>query len=257
MIKKKEKSSVFLKFNGENMSPSSLTISEITKILGILEQITTDSAEAEDKKFTLRLQALKSGSCGVALNGDIEEDFLTKFFRRVAQSFKENNLDGFTIDVKKKLEELNKFLKSKTSWIDVFRNEEDTKPLDTIASVEKLNLTGLKYIEGVTTVYGKVLWLGGKTPSVTIEIDEEKSFSCIISEKLVPFFADNIFKEVILHGVASWEPRTHIIKEFKIERVESRKLKPINEAMKNIKNDFGHYFDNIDNPDKWVREIRS
>lgn len=252
----KNKSSIFLKIDGENLSTTSLTIPEISKVLGLIEGITLDVADNEGFNLSLRLNSLKPGSVGIALEGiDLEPDTLPNIYKKVSEVFRTGFSDASNL-LLKKVDELNKFLKSKSAWIDILENENSKTTITKILVNENLITSNYKNIKGSTTIYGKVIRIGGKTPAVMIEIDKDKNLSFSIKEEYINFFANNLYKNVVLYGIAEWEPNTLSLKDFNLEKAEPLKLKSMKDTVKVIKNNFGKHFDKIENPDQWVKENR-
>lgn len=255
--KKKQRNieQIELKFQGENISPESFSLSEIGKILQTIEQLIVPIAANTSKKdFSLKLKSMQPGSLSLALSSSSEPIF-KKVFLIIFDAIRRNDLTKIPYNSVQKLDELYRIIKTRKAFLSVFSKSGKSKLLGEINLKDEVNFSGYDNLRGATTVYGKVMWVGGKTPSVTIEIDTGHSFTCESPDSFLKFFTDNLYKNVILHGIAIWEPSTYHVKDFLIESVEPHNLRPIDEVLEEMREKFGKYYNDID-PEKYIKEMR-
>jgi hypothetical protein len=112
------------------------------------------------------------------------------------------------------------------------------------------------YIQGETTLYGKVERVGGKTPTVWLRISDSERMICEISESLAIELANYLYQWVSVSGKAKWNVSNYEIESFEITSInKDYQDMPLNEALSHLSQEIGHYYDNID-PVEYVKMIR-
>ncbi|HDD53607.1 MAG TPA: hypothetical protein ENF32_06035 [Thermosulfidibacter takaii] len=112
-------------------------------------------------------------------------------------------------------------------------------------------------IRGKTTVYGRILRVGGKTkPTLMIETLDGRTFFCDVTQEQARELASRLYKMVSLKGLATWDYHTRKIASFKIEDIKPFGDKKFTVALKEISNQIGHYFDDVDDVVDFVTRLR-
>lgn len=129
-----------------------------------------------------------------------------------------------------------------------------TDQLSLSATITKdTELPELNYIIGETTLFGKIINVGGRKPKAKIELFDGSLISCDAPENIVIELGKNLYKEVALKGNAKWDSSTLKVESFSITEIETifdKEKDPIKELK-----EFSHYFNDID-PDQFVSSIR-
>jgi len=116
-----------------------------------------------------------------------------------------------------------------------------------------------KNIQTNTTIFGKVIRVGGSTPHVALELSSGKKIYCSVkSEGIAKELGNRLYEWVGVIGHASINPDDLSIDKFHVERMteytgELNLVETINE----LKNAVGNYFSDIDDVDNFVNSLRS
>lgn len=119
-------------------------------------------------------------------------------------------------------------------------------------------ITHLENLRGPTTVYGRVTRLGGVKPKVDLVLAGGKQMlHCDADEPVVKSLEGQLYEYVSLNGLGQWDPFTLELKQFKVESWQPFANRNPVEAMEALREQFGRYFDDIDDVDAWVSDLRS
>ena len=234
-----------IEFEGKGITPESFTLPEISKIITLIEQIVKPIAKRESKKeLFITLKSLEKGCMALTLSSNLEPTFI-KVCKIIADAFKNNSLVKLPYLAIGRLEELHRIMKLKKADMNLFSLKNGEKLLGSISSKE-FSFDSANSLRGKTTIFGKVMKTGGKNPTAIIELSPGYSFFCEGTVEQIKKLANNLYSTVSLAGEAFYDSESFEIEFFKIEEIIPWNPKPIHEVVKEIKNEFGDYYNNID-----------
>ncbi|MEM7126266.1 MAG: hypothetical protein AAF702_08075 [Chloroflexota bacterium] len=131
----------------------------------------------------------------------------------------------------------------------------DSKRVSTVLTPElKIPVSAIIY--GETELTGTVTRVGGADPKVGFRTIQEQLLFCPTTTQLAKELAQYLYEEITVAGVATLDFETLAITDFEITRfIAQRTLSP-SQGFKELRKNFGHYFDDIADVDAWSHEIR-
>jgi hypothetical protein len=109
---------------------------------------------------------------------------------------------------------------------------------------------------GETELYGEVKRVGGVEPKVELKTLQGETLYCETTEEIAKELGNHLYEQVKVYGAAQWNSETLEIIEFEIHRVVQYQPTSPAQAFREIRRDFGHLFDDIEDPNAWVNKIR-
>lgn len=111
-------------------------------------------------------------------------------------------------------------------------------------------------IIGETTIYGRILRVGGKTPRAMIETLEGELIYCDLDVELAKQLGQKLYKLVSLSGVAKWDAHDLILEDFYIKKMGEYEGRSISSAVDELSTVIGQYFKDIIDVPAYISEIR-
>lgn len=113
-------------------------------------------------------------------------------------------------------------------------------------------------IKGRTTLYGRVLRVGGKTkPTLMLECLDGSTVYCEITQSQARKWASRLYSMVMLKGLAVWDYYSRKILSFKIEELHPFGDKKPTETLKELSEKVGKYFEDIEDVIGFVSGLRN
>ena len=121
-------------------------------------------------------------------------------------------------------------------------------------------IAGTAFISGHTSIYARIERVGGATKQhcgIRIQTQPRKMVVCRVqNEELVRQLGKHIYQEVVLNGMATWLKHNGHLKSMSITSFEEPKKGSICDALERIYQAGGKAWDNIENPDAILMEMR-
>jgi len=114
-------------------------------------------------------------------------------------------------------------------------------------------------LRGTTTLYGKVIRLGGKKPKVDIEpLGYSRMVHAAAEASIVKELeqSESLYTLVALTGEAQWDLETLEISKFHVQSWKAFSPPGPADGMAQLRDRFGKYFDDIDDVTAWLAELR-
>ncbi len=112
-------------------------------------------------------------------------------------------------------------------------------------------------IIGETTIYGKIIRVGGISPKIMIETLQGDTIFCDVSERIAKQLAQKLYCIISLNGTATWSPGDLKLKKFKIKDIGLYEQKSVASAMKELSEKIGKHFNNISDIDDFALKLRN
>ena len=104
-------------------------------------------------------------------------------------------------------------------------------------------------LTGFTTLYGKVLLLRESDSTVGFEPVDGRALYCPASKDIVLCLREQLYQHVVAHGLAVWDALTLEVIRFEIQEFEPFTAGAASESLAALREQFGSYFDQIDDVD--------
>jgi hypothetical protein len=119
-----------------------------------------------------------------------------------------------------------------------------------------IKITDSLYFKGETTVYGKIMRIGGSEPRVRIKTDNGSSISVVTSKKNAKELSPNLYSRVGVKGVGKWKKETNELVEIKAKSFVVISDLPLTERLKGLSDLLSKYWINVENPDDYITSLR-
>ncbi|MCB1189631.1 MAG: hypothetical protein H7A23_17660 [Leptospiraceae bacterium] len=246
-----------VKFHGNHISPEKLSLSELSDVLVNLEKsiLPIISMKNPDiaNEFSLSLSRIEKGSLALSFQSSHFSNLREAFFflKDLVDTDSLYKLPYKSIEPFKKIYS---FIKEKAISMEL---SDSSEVIMNLLYSHELDIPEKFSLSGETTIYGRLLRIGGKSPSVQIQINDKEIITCSASEKIVKMLekANRLYEYVGVTGEAKWNPDDYSIQSLDIERIENYEQADPSNIMAELSKEIGHYFKNI-NPEQYVSELR-
>lgn len=249
---------VTLKLEGADLFPHDLRSGDLATVITALEAavgaLVQDEAPAVKADQTrLSLVAVEAGSTTLAFTPNIEA-LAVPAVQRLIDAVNRNDFVGFPVAAVNGLRKIVTFVHKRqgSATLAVTHNAVTTQA----AITGRLRLNAAR-ITGITTLYGRVMRVGGVDPRVEFQpATKGRTLFCRAEREVVLALSEFLYQTVAVRGVAEWDAASLDVTEFTIE--EWYRYEPTSpvEAFAELREKFGKYFDAIPDVDAWVGAVR-
>ena len=109
---------------------------------------------------------------------------------------------------------------------------------------------------GQTEIVAEVKRVGGKDPRAMLETLQGDTLYCETTAEIAKLLGNHLYEQVRVSGAAQWDFENLSITDFEINAVLPYKRVAPAAAFAAIRERFGAYFDQIDDPNKWASDNR-
>lgn len=110
---------------------------------------------------------------------------------------------------------------------------------------------------GFTEISGEISRVGGAPPVAKIKTSSGQTICCKVGKKLACRLGEHLYRTAVFSGRATWSSATGDLLDFKVHAFRILDQIPITEVFRGLREEFGHCFDDIEDPDEYVRQMRS
>ena len=111
-------------------------------------------------------------------------------------------------------------------------------------------------LKGETTVYAKVVRVGGKEPKVEIETVDGLTLFCDAPLSIVTKLGSKLYQVVGLTGTARWDYQLNDIEAFSISDISDYEKVPLKQAMDELAQATRQYYSGVSDVEKYVTGLR-
>ncbi|WP_297334504.1 hypothetical protein [Flavobacterium sp.] len=245
-----------IKFTGNNIEPGKVTANEFAKVVAAYENALL---------AVIKKNYPKRSNIDFISIVDVINESLTI------------NAEPHTIEVKQAANDINEAISSAQihklpieaienltvfqSFVNKYNCKAVLNGIPGIASAEinvysDIRVTEASFFKGETTIYGKVVRIGGTIPKVRLELDTGKSFSVEVKKEVAKDLSSHLYETIAITGIAKWKKENNELVELKAISYQKLKNSKLSEKIQQLKDIIGKHWDNIDNPDDRLSQIR-
>jgi hypothetical protein len=247
-----------LKFEGSDLGPSALRSREIAELITAFEDsiaaiVLRRSPEIKRDMIRVSLVGIQEGSTELSFSPNLP--LLTiSAAQELADAIKRNVFFDLPSAAIEGMRDIVRFVKSRNAQarLRIGTTESQVE----VAITPYLDVFSTTQLTGFTTLYGDVLRLGGLEPKVEFKPISGRVLYCPASKDVVLRLRDHLYQQVAAEGEAVWDGMTLEVTRFEILDFEPIEVEGMSEGLKELKDQFGHYFDQIDDVDAWVSAVR-
>lgn len=274
----RKRTDFIIRIVGKGVRPWAVPFRSLARVLEAVQRLVdqrddeSDAGLAEpdeptkaDEIRTLHLVDVKSSSAAyevAAPNSALAHEVLTGFGRSIKSP---DNVEWSTSALSS-LKELSEVAKSLGCEIE-FREPKKTGQRsygNVIAKITPKTYEGvasIAYISGRTSVYAKIERVGGATEmhcGIRLPHSPRKMVICrVANESLVRKLGQLIYQNVVLSGRAKWLRHNWKLKQLIIDDFERAKTGSIFDTLKKAHDKGGAAWDDIEDPDAFIGEMRA
>ncbi len=256
----KENNAIGIKITGKGIYPNTIKLKELSELLGNIETllynvIVNENPKIKTDEIVIGLENIEEGSLKLHLSSTFKQLTLLAL-NIISESVSKNNYDKLPKDSLTALKNISYFSQRRKCNIE-FRTDMKSKlPSAMITPDSSIKTLEPTIITGETTIFGKIEKIGGVTPAVTLRLADNSKISSKLSKEQAVELSSKLYSWVSLYGKAYWDIKDNSVQAFDIIRIENYDHKPIDSAVKNLSDKYGHYFDDIPDVIKYVEDIR-
>lgn len=245
-------------FGVESLKPTALRSREVGDVVTAIEDavIATVRARVPDIKkehIVVSLVGVSEGSVALAFSPNLP-DFTLPAARQIVQAFAENQFRQLPIPALGPLRAVIGFVRRRGCKAE-FRVGQDDTAITALITPETKIETFLR-VEGETVIYGQVVRVGGVEPKVELKTIQGDTLYCDASNDIAKKLGEQLYEEVSLYGNATWDHDAFTLEEFRILRILPHKPTPFTATAEALREAAGDYFDQIEDVNRWVTELR-
>jgi hypothetical protein len=238
---------IAIKFVGRGMVPGMLRSRELADIIASFEEmlacvVADRHSNIEKDDVLVGLAAIGGGSIRLGFN-TIMPSVVVAAYLSVASAVDKNDFTSLPSNSLTPLNRIVAFTRRYHCVAELFSPGTD-EHIASITPETDTKISGL--IQGQTTIYGRILRVGGKTPRVMIETIPGDTLSCVVSLEIARELGERLYEFAEFSGIASWNANDWKIAEFRIQSFTISSTKTPEQTMNELRSLVGRYFEGID-----------
>ncbi len=273
--KKKPDADFVVRLVGPGIRPWAVPLRTLTKVLDAVqrlveqrEDVPEDEAPDNGKTLadpalaTLHLLGVKSRSAAYAVSSPDRSDAI-KILSDVGASIMAPDRADWTGPTLSSIEALSQSAKALGCEIEFRRPDKDKSYGGVIARITPTTYPDIAtsaFIYGRTSLYARIERVGGATAmhcGIRLPDAPRKMVICrVVSDELVRDLGQHMYSHLILSGRATWVKHDWRLRNLEIDSFEPPKTGSIMDALKRAHEAGGHAWDEVEDPDAEIAEIR-
>ncbi len=255
-----EKSQIEVRVTGERFSLEAIRPRKVTKLLDTLEALVIAVVEHDYPELDLTrdgalgFTSILSGSLVAELHSPHEE--VGCAWRKVNHAIEAGDYPAIPPRVTEQLREIIGFNRRHNTEAEFWENNGTRKLLAVIKSDTALPKP--HSLRGTTTLYGQLLRIGGENPpTARIRFMDGVTMTCQVqTTELASKMAQRLYEMIGVRGTARWATSDMSLYEFRIEHLTEYRQTSILEAMESLREVAGKYYEEIEDINAFVAELR-
>lgn len=249
-----------LQVKGEGFALEEVRIKEVTKLLVAVEEIVAAIVERDSPSLNvsrvgaLGLTSMQSGSLHAGFESQFEE--VVQAWHEVCRSIENKEYSNLPAKAMDELGSIEKFNRRHNTDTEFWFNNGSRKHLATISS--DAGLPAPHFIYGTTTLYGKLLRIGGDNrPTALLGLSEELTLNCRVkTTELAGTMAKRLYEIIGVRGTAKWNVARYRPAEFTVEELTEYRQTSLTEAIESLREVAGKYYEEIEDVNAFVADLR-
>lgn len=245
-----------IKFTGNDIEPSKVTANEFAKVVAAYENallavIKKGNPKKKPVDF-ISIVSVKNESLTIEAEPNTNE--LKEAANEINTAIKNKRINRLPYDAVENLTVLQSFVnrhqcRAILNGIDGIESAE-------INIASDIAITDALYYKGETTVYGKIIRIGGSKPKVRIQTDNGNYLSVITSKENAKELSPNLYSRIGIKGTGKWKKDSNELVEVKAKSFVVLSDIPLTKKLRGLSDIIGDYWKNIENPDDYIASIR-
>ena len=241
-----------LKFEGNNVNPSTVKPSEIAHLIedfekALLSTIEQNHREINTEAVLFTFHEIKDESLGLRFMPKLITEIILSSYSIITTCINEGNFNQLNLNTIAALKSITKFSK-RHNCIGYFKKNGIT--LSTFTATTEINFDKNHLVKGERTIYGKLIDVGGENPNIHLKVNDDYIIIITTDEKNAKYLATKLFEKVGLKGTAKWDAITSQIVDFKLHDIIDYIPGNVSNAFNEMKKLTSGFWDNFNNNDE-------
>jgi len=246
---------------GAEIAPGLVRSKELAEILDSVEDMIASVIVVEDpslKKDEIVVGLLSVGEGSMTLQfASPLPDLVVPAFREVAKAVESDDYERLPTGSVSALGRIATFSRKHNSNVE-FHGPNGDGVIEVLAVISpSITIRPTPLMIGSTTMYGKVIRVGGRTPRVMIELPNGESVYCEIEYELAKELGQRLYSWAGFYGTAKWDPKDLSVQDFSIDKITEYEDTPLTEAVAKLSEIAGKYFEDVDDVEGYISALRS
>lgn len=242
----------------KSIRPETVKAGDIADILKAIEsmvesQVFQTYPEAKREQVIVGFTNIRAASVDLQFYSPYE-NVAKSSFQQLGQAIEANNFSGLSKPSFKAALAVSEFSRKYQCDAEFIHQNEERTLLAKITPNTRIEQPAT--LRGETTVYAKVVRVGGKEPKVEIETVDGLTLFCDAPLDAVTRLGSKLYQIVGLVGVARWDYTLSKIEEFSIKDVTEYEKVPFKQAMDELASVTQQYYSKISDVEQYISEIR-
>ena len=244
-----------------NAEPETTPLGEFAKLIDNLNTIIVETAHAcnielPEDQAVISLVDVEKGSNRLVFSF---LPFMWQVLAKITASVEEGDFVALPIKAHNALHDISNQAK-RQEW-DVLFSEKQNQSYHIreveISARRPISPPRPQFIKGTTTIFGRCVRVGGKTPKVDLELpNRSRLIHCETTKEIAINLSQSLYKNVALYGKALWDSHTLELVEFKATEIANQKHHSPVKALEEISELAGDQWKDTDVID-FINKIRS
>ncbi|HRP36918.1 MAG TPA: hypothetical protein PLS50_03850 [Candidatus Dojkabacteria bacterium] len=243
-----------LRFSGSDINPSKVKPSEIASLLAnfersLLAQIKLVDPTIDTDVTLFSFDAIHGQSIDLLFKPLLQITTVLASYTTIATSFINQDYQNISSRSIEPLKEIIKFSKKYNCVGYFYLNNTEISSFEPNQEIKTIPNSVL---EGETTIYGKIIRIGGEDPKIHFRINEEEKLIFDIDESLAKKLSPKLYEFIGLVGVAKWNSENFSIENFKLLEIIDIDKRPIIDSFNELQGLIGKHWDEVEDIDSYL-----
>ncbi len=244
-----------IKFTGNDIEPTKVTANEFAKIVACYENallaVIRKNHPGRAGDF-ISIVNVKHESLTIEADPHVYE--IKEAANEINTAIKTNRVNRLPYDTVINLIPFQQFV-NKYGCVAVLNGIEGVETAE-INITSDIKISEALYFKGETTVYGKIIRIGGSEAKVRIQTDNGKQISVVTTRQNAKELSPHLYGKIGIKGTGKWKKDNNELVELKAKSFVVLSDLPLAEKLKGLGNLLSKHWIDIDNPDDYIISLR-
>ncbi len=247
-----------VKVTGKGIAPGMVRSHELGELLISIEETICSLANSrgmlEHKEdLIVGLSSISHGSLELSFSSPTRE-LAHKHFEMLTDAFEKEQLSSLPNSALESLKKVSSFTRRHKSASALFQSALDERIQFTLTTTSVI--PDPIELSGATTIFGRILRVGGRTPKVLLET-KTKTVPCEITREMAITLGHRLYETVSLSGHAVWDPEDLSLREFTVSKIEEYEDLSPSDAFSKASKELSRYFRDVRDVSAFARRLRT
>lgn len=246
-----------LTFSGSSIKPDSLKASELAELIvayenSIMSVVARDNKEINQEEAFISLVEVQEASAHFKFKPKAKGVIFAAALA-INAALNSNSLESLPYKSVDSLQKIWNFTKRRNCTAEFTGNN---LPTAKVTPEVEIRINDEFFHKGETTLYGVIERVGGAVPKVRVKLDDGAIIYVEVNQVVAKELAHRLYETVGIKGLATWRKEDFTVEDFKIDEVLPFNDTQNADAVHDLKDTVGKYWDDINDPESFLQELR-